>query len=152
MILPPTLTTTRDGFASIEIGWSGPGIFICLSAMISILLSWKWYLSIQKPRHVSDEQRRILVLRPVIGIGIEDELRVGQVALKNERIRGIDDHVMAAVDHQCRLGNLPEVVKRAPARNTPLADSCDLRRRDLFAHLRVAALLAQAEPLQECPP
>src|SRR5882724_3453561 len=79
---------------------------------------WKWYLSIQKPRHVSDEQRRILVLRPVIGIGIEDELRVGQVALKNERIRGIDDHVMAAVDHQRGVDNLPEVVKRPPARNT----------------------------------
>src|SRR5216684_1364492 len=30
-------------------GWSGPGIFIDLSAMICILLNWKRYLGIQKP-------------------------------------------------------------------------------------------------------
>jgi hypothetical protein len=34
MPLPPTVTTTRDGFASIEMGWLGPGIFISLSGMI----------------------------------------------------------------------------------------------------------------------
>src|SRR5580692_2108999 len=38
MTFPPTVTTTRDGFASIEMGWSAPGIFIGLSAMICILL------------------------------------------------------------------------------------------------------------------
>jgi hypothetical protein len=38
----------------------------------------------------------------VIGIRIEDELRVGQVLLKNKRIHGIDDH-------------LSEIVKRARA-------------------------------------
>src|SRR3981189_3314191 len=149
MIFPPTLTTTREGFASIVMGWSGPGIFICLSAMISTLLRWKRYVSIQKPRHVSDEQRRILVLRPVIGIGIEDQLRVGQVALKDERIRGIDDHVMAAVDHQCWLRNLPQVIKRAPARSAPFAERGGLRRRDLLAHLWIATLLAQAAPVQK---
>jgi hypothetical protein len=39
--LPPTVTTTRDGFASIGMGWSGPGIFTGLSAMILILLNGK---------------------------------------------------------------------------------------------------------------
>src|ERR1700720_460861 len=115
MTCPPALTTTRDGFASIEMGWSGPGIFITLSGMFCILLNWKRYLGIQKPRHVSDEQCGILVLRPVIGIRIEDELCVGQVLLKNERIHGIDDHVVASVDHQRRVGNLPEIVKRLGA-------------------------------------
>src|ERR1700676_3456915 len=76
IIFPPTLTTTRDGFASIEMGWSGPGIFIGFSGMICIFLNRKRYLGVQKPRHVRDEQRGILVLRPVIGIRIEDELRV----------------------------------------------------------------------------
>src|ERR1700730_6616029 len=42
----------RDGFASIEMEWSGPGIFIGLSAMICILLNWKRYLGIQKPRQL----------------------------------------------------------------------------------------------------
>src|SRR3982074_789030 len=115
--------------------------------MISILLSWEWYLGIQKPRHVSDEQRGILILRSVIGIRIEDELRVGQVLLKNERIHGIDDHIIASVDHQRGVGNLLEIVKRARARSTPLSDRPDLRRRDLLAHLRVATLLALAKPL-----
>src|ERR1700682_6689533 len=63
--------------------------FIDLSAMILILLSWKRHHGIQEPRHVGDEQRGILILRPVIGIGIKDELCVGQVLLKNERIYGI---------------------------------------------------------------
>src|SRR6266851_1920430 len=40
---------TRERFGSIEMGWSGPGIFIDLSAMICILLNWKRYLGIQKP-------------------------------------------------------------------------------------------------------
>jgi hypothetical protein len=34
------LTTTRDGFASIEMGWLGPGIFTTLSAMICVLFNW----------------------------------------------------------------------------------------------------------------
>jgi hypothetical protein len=36
-----------------------------LSAMICILLNWKRYRGIQKPRHVTDEQGGILALRPV---------------------------------------------------------------------------------------
>ena len=87
----------------------------------------------------------------MIGIGIEDELRVGQVLLQNKRIHGIDDHVIASVDHQRRVGNLSEIVERARAGSAPLADRGDLRRCDLLAHLRVATLLAQAKPLQKRP-
>src|SRR6266478_1154418 len=100
-------------------GWSGAGISIGLSAMICILRNWKRDLGAQEPRHVCDEQRGILVLRPVIGIRIEDELRVAQVLLKNKRIHGIDDYVVASVDHQRRVGNLSEIVKRARTRSTP---------------------------------
>src|ERR1700716_2192567 len=128
-------------------GWSGPGIFIGLSTIICILLSWKRDRGIQKPRHVGDEQRGILVLRPVIGIRIENELRAGQVLLKNKRIHGVDDHVITSVDHQRRMGNLSEIIKRARARSTPFTDRIDLRWRDLLANLRVTTLLAQAEPL-----
>jgi hypothetical protein len=38
MTFPETLTTTRDGLSSIEMGWVGPGIFIVLSATICIFL------------------------------------------------------------------------------------------------------------------
>src|ERR1700730_6862441 len=65
---------------------------------------------------------------------------------------GVDGEVMAAVDHQCRLGNLSEIVERVRARSTPLADRLDLHRRDLCVNLRVAPLLAQAEPLQKRSP
>src|ERR1700730_18720543 len=119
--------------------------------MISLLLSWEWRLGIQKTRHVSDEQCGILVLRPVIGIRIENELRVGQVLLKNKRIHRIDDHVIASVDHQRRVGNLSEIVKRARAWSTPSTDRVDLRRRDTFVHFRGAIHDAPAEPPQERP-
>src|SRR3981189_3893477 len=102
-------------FASVALIESHPFEF-------SAARSWKRDLGIQKSRHVSDEQRGILVLRPVIGIRIEDELRVGQVLLKNKRIHGVDDHVIASVDHQRRVGNLSEIVKRAPTRSTPFTN------------------------------
>jgi hypothetical protein len=41
-----------------------------------------------------------------------NELCVGQVLLKNKRIHSIDDHVVASVYHEGRLGNAPEIVER----------------------------------------
>src|SRR5579859_1964517 len=151
MTFPPALTTTRDGFASIVIGWSGPGTFIDRSAMIMILRGWEWLRGVQEPGYVRDEERRVLILRSVIGVRIEDELGVGQILLKNERVHGVDDHVGAAVDHQGRLGDLSEIVKGVWARRAPLADSFELRGRDRLAGLRIAIVLAQAEPLQKRP-
>src|ERR1700730_10223885 len=149
MTFPPTLTTTRGGFASTEMGWSGPGIFIALSAMILILLNWKRHLGLQKPRHVSDEQRGILVLRPVIGIRIEDELRIRQVLLKNKRIHGVNDHVMASVDHQRRLADRLQIFERLLPRCAPFADRLDLGGRDFLVDFGIAVLGAQPEPLEE---
>jgi hypothetical protein len=37
----------------------------------------------------------------MIGIRVEDELRVGQVLLKNKRIHSIDDDVIAAASTNC---------------------------------------------------
>jgi hypothetical protein len=38
-----------------------------------------------------------VVSSTVVPIGIEDELCVGQVPLEDERIHGVDDHVVAAI-------------------------------------------------------
>src|SRR4051812_1711216 len=43
----------REGFASIEMGWSGPGIFIGLSAMICLLLNGKRSTASKKNRVTS---------------------------------------------------------------------------------------------------
>jgi hypothetical protein len=51
--IPPTVTTARDGFTSIEMGWLGPEIFIGLSDMILIILNWQQYLGIRKPQVLS---------------------------------------------------------------------------------------------------
>src|SRR5216683_2938290 len=149
MTLPPTVTTTRDGFASIEMGWSGPGIFLGLSAMICLLLNWKWHHRIQKPRHVGDEQRGILVLRAVICVGIEDELGVRQVLLQDERIHGVDDHVLAAIHDQRRLADRLQIFERLLPRRAPFADRLDLGGRDFLVDLGIAVLGAQPEALEE---
>src|SRR5258708_39595507 len=67
MTFPPTVTTTRHGFASIEMGWLGPGILIGLSVMIWILPNWKRRRRFQERRHASDEHRArpIAVSAPV---------------------------------------------------------------------------------------
>ena len=91
MIFPPTLTTTRDGFASIEIGWSGPGIFTGLSIMTCLrvgvsrspnVCSWRLFFG-QEQRDVLDEPIGILILRPVGGVRIEDQLCIREMPLQN---------------------------------------------------------------------
>src|SRR6267142_2710060 len=59
----------------------------------------------QEHRDMTDEEFRILVLRAVICVGIEDELGVRQLLLQDERVHGVDDHVLAAVHDQRRLAD-----------------------------------------------
>ena len=50
-----------------------------------------------------DEALRVLVLRTVVGVRINDQLSVGDVLLQNPGVDGVDDHVVVAVDYQRRL-------------------------------------------------
>ena len=52
---------------------------------------------------MADEKFGILVERAVVGVGVENELRVWNVLLQDERIHRADDHVAATVDDECRL-------------------------------------------------
>ena len=54
-------------------------------------------LSGQKLGNVLDEEFGILELRPVIGVGIDDQLRIRDVLLHNERVDRGHDHVVTAV-------------------------------------------------------
>ena len=75
---------------------------------------------------MTDEEFGILVLRAVIGVGIEDELGVRQVLLQDERVHGVDDHVLAAVHDQRRLADRLQIFERLLLRRAPFADRLDL--------------------------
>jgi len=58
---------------------------------------------------VLNKQLRVLVLRTVIAVGVQNELRVRQVLLQDEGVHRIDDHVVAAVHHERRLSDFLEI-------------------------------------------
>jgi hypothetical protein len=45
----------------------------------------------------------------MIAVGVQNELRVRQVLLQDERVHRIDEHVVAAVHHERRLSDLLQV-------------------------------------------
>ncbi len=95
---------------------------------------------------MTDEEFRILVLRAVICVGIEDELGVRQVLLQDERIHIVNNHVLAAVHDQRWLADRLEVVVRPFELNAPFAQGFELGECYLFVDLGVSVLFAQAEP------
>ena len=56
-----------------------------------------------------NKQLWVLVLRAVIGVGVQNELRVRQVLLEDERVHRINDHVVAAVHYERGLSDLLQV-------------------------------------------
>ena len=98
---------------------------------------------------MTDEEFGILVLRAVICVGIEDELGVRQVLLQDERVHGVDDHVLAAVHDQSRLADRLQIFERLLLWRAPFADCFDLGWCDFLIHLGIAVLGAQPEPLEE---
>ena len=50
-----------------------------------------------------------LVLRAMIAIGVQNDLRVRQVLLKDKRVHRMNDHVVAAVHHQRGLSDLLQI-------------------------------------------
>jgi hypothetical protein len=63
-----------------------------------------------------DEALRILVLRAVIGVRIQDQLGVGDVLLEDVRVDRVNDHVVIAIDDQRRLMNAD---RRGPLPGSP---------------------------------
>src|SRR5258708_38995425 len=67
------------------------------------------HVNLQELRGVLNKQLRVLVLRTMIAVGVQNELRVRQVLLQYERVHRIDEHVVAAFDHERRLSDLLQV-------------------------------------------
>ena len=80
---------------------------------------------------MADEAFRVLVLRAVAGVRIEDQLGIREVPLQYRRVHCVDDHVVVTVDDQRRLPDRLQVLVGVRARRAPFAERLDLRRRDL---------------------
>ncbi len=98
---------------------------------------------------MADEALRVLVLRTVVGVRVDDQLSVGDVLLQNPGVDGINDHIVVAVDHQRRLPDGLEVLIGTLALHAPFADCLDLGGRHCLVHLGIAVFSAAAEALQE---
>src|SRR5258706_2672675 len=103
----------------------------------------------QEARNVTHEAFRVLVVRTVVGVRVDDQLRIGDVLLQNPGIDGVDDHVAVAVHHQCRLLDIPEVLIGSGTLHAPLADRLDLGGRDLLVLLGIAVPGPALESLHE---
>src|ERR1700674_432900 len=99
----------------------------------------------QEARDVADKTLRVLVLRTVVGVRVDYQLRVGDVLLQNPGVDGVDDHVVVAVDYQSRLQDGLEVLVRTLTLHAPLADCLDLSGCHLLVHLGIAVLSAAEE-------
>ena len=88
------------------------------------------------------EQVRILVERPVVRVGIDDELRVRQRLLHDEGVHGRDDDVVAALHDQHRLTDILQLAMNALGLPGIFADGLALRGAGFRAHLGIAILAA----------
>src|ERR1700675_3192975 len=58
---------------------------------------------VQKQSRMFNEELRVLVVRAVIGVGVDDQLRVRDVLLHYEGVNGGREYVVTAVHHEGRL-------------------------------------------------
>src|SRR5260221_5127157 len=105
--------------------------------------------TLQKQSRVFYEKLRVLVVRAVIGVGIDDQLRVRDVLLHDERVHRGYVHVVTAVHDECWLLDRLQIVDGPLSLDAPLANSFDLGGRHLVVHFGIAALLPKVRALQE---
>src|SRR6202158_3706943 len=98
-----------------------------------------------------NKQIWVLVLRTMIPVGVQNELRVRQVLLEDERVYRINDHIVAAVHHERGLSDLLQVSIGIFRRRAPFLYCSPLCGGDLFIRQRIAILLARPLPLQILP-
>ena len=106
---------------------------------------------IQKESRVFNEELRVLVLRAVIGVGVDDQLRIRDVLLHDEGVDRGHDHVIAAVHDERRLLDRLQIVVGPLSLDAPLVHRFDLGGRHLVVHFGIAPLLPKMRALQELP-
>src|SRR4030088_939091 len=65
---------------------------------------------VQKERRVFNEELRVLVLRAVIGVGVDDQLRIRDVLLHDEGVDCRHDHVVTPIHDECWLLDRLQIV------------------------------------------
>src|ERR1700680_2931617 len=107
--------------------------------------------TLQKQSRVFNEELRVLVVRAVIGVGIDDQLRGRDVLLHDEGVDRGYVHVVTAVHDECWLLDRLQIVGGPLLLDAPLANRFDLGGRHFVVHFRIAALLPTTRALQELP-
>src|SRR5712675_2823130 len=110
-----------------------------------------WTSRVQKQSRVFNEELRVLVVRPVIGVGVDDQLRIRHVLLHDERVHRGYVHVVTAVHDEGWLHDRPQIVVGPLLPDAPLANRFDLGGRHLVVHFRIAPNLTKMRALQELP-
>src|SRR5258705_3632120 len=105
----------------------------------------------EEQSRVFNEQLRVLVVRAVIGVGVDDQLSIRDVLLHDERTHRRYVHVVTAVHDECWLLDRLQIVGGPLLLDAPLANRFDLGGRHLVVHFGVAALLPTMRALQELP-
>src|SRR6266481_6357546 len=106
---------------------------------------------VQEQSRVFNEELRVLVVRTVIGVGVDDQLRVRDVLLHDEGVDRGYVHVVTAVHDECWLLDRLQIVVGPLLLDAPLANRFDLGGRHLVVHFGIAALLPKMRALQELP-
>src|SRR6266852_2456535 len=88
----------------------------------------------------------------MVGVGIDDQLRVRDVLLQDERVDRVDDQILAAIHHERRLRERLEVVVGALALGAPFRDRLYLPWADRFVDLGISVYPAEALTFQELQP
>src|SRR6202795_4040051 len=106
---------------------------------------------VQKQSRMFNEELRVLVVRAVIGVGVDDQLRIRHVLLHDERVHRGYVYVVAAVHDQGWLLDRLQIVGGPLLLDAPIANRFDLGGRHLVVHLGIAALLPTMRALQVLP-
>src|ERR1700719_5269965 len=86
---------------------------------------------------------------PVIGVGVDDQLRIRDVLLHDEGIDRGHDHVVTSVHDECWLLDRLQIVVGTLLLDAPLVHRFNLGGRNLVVHLGIAPLLTKMLALQE---
>src|SRR6266446_1177769 len=107
--------------------------------------------TLQEQSRVFNEELRVLVVRAVIGVGIDDQLRVRDVLLHDEGVDRGQVHIVTAVHDECWLLERLQIVVGPLLLDAPLAYRFDLGGRHLVVHFGIAPNLTKMRALQELP-
>src|SRR6266436_4689143 len=104
---------------------------------------------VQKESRMFDEELRVLVVRAVIGVGVDDQLRIRHVLLHDERVHHRHDHVVTAVHDEGWLLDRLQIVVGSLLLDAPFPHRFDLGGRHFVVHFRIAPNLTKMRALQE---